>query len=181
MLRQDIPAEHEEVNDDVNINYASLRQMDNSQESFQNVDSPEKHFTDKSEKAGVEDDATNDSVCSAISDDSSNTEEPKLVLIDYEYCSYNHRGFDLANHFVEWAYDYTNPDYPYYYENLDHYPTLEQKVMCRFFHYSLSLFNFTCSFSTPNQIHFHLKFVHILFFPYEIFLLTRQMTTFFLI
>ena len=29
-----------------------------------------------------------------------------VVLIDYEFASYNYRGFDLANHFNEWMYDY---------------------------------------------------------------------------
>ncbi|KAI9305143.1 kinase-like domain-containing protein [Cunninghamella echinulata] len=29
-----------------------------------------------------------------------------LVLVDFEYSGYNTRGFDLANHFVEWRYDY---------------------------------------------------------------------------
>ncbi|GMF35238.1 unnamed protein product [Phytophthora lilii] len=28
------------------------------------------------------------------------------VLIDFEYTSYNPRGYDLGNHFCEWAYDY---------------------------------------------------------------------------
>ena len=31
-----------------------------------------------------------------------NTRKPELVLIDFEYCSYNYRAFDIANHFVEW-------------------------------------------------------------------------------
>ncbi|XP_077296720.1 choline/ethanolamine kinase isoform X2 [Arctopsyche grandis] len=74
-----------------------------------------------------EDCNTIDSICSHTSDGSLGNGEPKLVLIDYEYCSYNHRGFDLANHFIEWAYEYTNPDYPYYYEKFDQYPSLEQK------------------------------------------------------
>ena len=28
-----------------------------------------------------------------------------VILIDYEYCAYNYRGFDLANHFLEWSFD----------------------------------------------------------------------------
>ncbi|XP_023943377.2 choline/ethanolamine kinase isoform X6 [Bicyclus anynana] len=70
-----------------------------------------------------DDQNTSDSITSQISD----TGEPRLVLIDFEYCAYNHRGFDIANHFQEWAYDYTNPKHPFYYENLDNLPTLEQK------------------------------------------------------
>ncbi|KAI9256931.1 kinase-like domain-containing protein [Sporodiniella umbellata] len=32
------------------------------------------------------------------------TEE--LVIVDFDYAGYNPRGFDLANHFCEWMYDY---------------------------------------------------------------------------
>ncbi|KAB7498111.1 Choline/ethanolamine kinase [Armadillidium nasatum] len=33
----------------------------------------------------------------------------KISLIDFEYCSYNHRGFDVANHFCEWVYFIQKP------------------------------------------------------------------------
>lgn len=39
-----------------------------------------------------------------------------LVIIDFEYCCYNHRGFDIANHFNEFAFDYTNTSPPYFWE-----------------------------------------------------------------
>lgn len=51
-----------------------------------------------------------------------------LCLIDYEYCAYNYRGFDIANHFVEWTYDYTNPIYPHYSVNRELFPTRDQQV-----------------------------------------------------
>ncbi|XP_045770881.1 choline/ethanolamine kinase isoform X4 [Maniola jurtina] len=70
-----------------------------------------------------DDQNTSDSLTSHISD----TGEPRLVLIDFEYCAYNHRGFDIANHFQEWAYDYKNPEHPFYYEFQENLPTLEQK------------------------------------------------------
>lgn len=57
-----------------------------------------------------------------------NTQKPELVLIDFEYCSYNYRGFDIANHFVEWQYDYTAAEYPFYLELVNGGPTKEQKV-----------------------------------------------------
>ncbi|KHJ93021.1 Choline/ethanolamine kinase [Oesophagostomum dentatum] len=41
------------------------------------------------------------------------TVEP-LVLIDFEYCSYNYRGFDLGNHFCEYGIDYNCDEPPYY-------------------------------------------------------------------
>ncbi|CAJ0603709.1 unnamed protein product [Cylicocyclus nassatus] len=37
-----------------------------------------------------------------------------LVLIDFEYCSYNYRGFDLGNHFCEYGIDYNCDEAPYY-------------------------------------------------------------------
>lgn len=70
------------------------------------------------------DEISSDSISSHISDSG----EPKLFLIDFEYCAYNHRGFDIANHFQEWAYDYTNDAHPFYHECRDDCPTLEQKV-----------------------------------------------------
>ncbi|XP_013195667.1 choline/ethanolamine kinase isoform X2 [Amyelois transitella] len=58
---------------------------------------------------------------------SSDNGEPRLVLIDFEYCAYNHRGFDIANHFQEWGYEYTNTEYPYYFEHHGYCPTMEHK------------------------------------------------------
>ncbi|XP_011640620.1 choline/ethanolamine kinase isoform X2 [Pogonomyrmex barbatus] len=57
-----------------------------------------------------------------------NTRKPKLVLIDFEYCSYNYRGFDIANHFAEWLYDYTASEYPFFHEHTTAGPTKEQKL-----------------------------------------------------
>lgn len=54
----------------------------------------------------------------------------ELMLIDFEFAAYNYRGFDMANHFVEWQYDYTAPEYPFYYERQGAEPTDEQKVSC---------------------------------------------------
>ncbi|XP_026475263.1 choline/ethanolamine kinase isoform X2 [Ctenocephalides felis] len=72
--------------------------------------------------------SSSDSVLSRSSKKSSlNNNEPELVLIDFEYCSYNYRGFDLANHFIEWTYDYSNADYPYFYDRPEDYPTEEQQ------------------------------------------------------
>ncbi|XP_072757958.1 choline/ethanolamine kinase isoform X2 [Anoplolepis gracilipes] len=57
-----------------------------------------------------------------------NTRKPELVLIDFEYCSYNYRGFDIANHFAEWQYDYTASEYPFFHERPSAGPTKEQKL-----------------------------------------------------
>lgn len=53
----------------------------------------------------------------------------QLIPIDFEYASYNYRGFDMANYFCEWCYDYRNNDsYPYYSMNMNDFPTKEQQL-----------------------------------------------------
>ncbi|CAD8158434.1 unnamed protein product [Paramecium pentaurelia] len=39
----------------------------------------------------------------------------KVVFIDFEYSSYNFRGFDIANYFNESQFSYLNPNPPYFY------------------------------------------------------------------
>ncbi|XP_030243846.1 choline/ethanolamine kinase isoform X3 [Drosophila navojoa] len=53
--------------------------------------------------------------------------EPDLIIIDFEYCAYNYRGFDLANHFIEWTFDYTNPQFPYFHHYKHQYATVHQR------------------------------------------------------
>uniref|UniRef100_A0AAY5KNE4 ethanolamine kinase n=1 Tax=Esox lucius TaxID=8010 RepID=A0AAY5KNE4_ESOLU len=53
----------------------------------------------------------------------------KLMLIDFEYSSYNYRGFDFGNHFCEWCYDYTYNQWPFYKYTPDNYPSREQQVI----------------------------------------------------
>lgn len=74
-------------------------------------------------------DNTRDSVLSDQSQFSAemNT-EPELMIIDFEYCAYNYRGFDLANHFIEWMIDYTNKEYPFFFHKKEQYPNKEQQV-----------------------------------------------------
>ncbi|CAK1546578.1 unnamed protein product [Leptosia nina] len=73
------------------------------------------------------DEESSDSAASGLSDPDPALGEPRLMLIDFEYCAYNYRAFDISNHFQEWSYDYTNPQRPFYYEFPDQEPTLEQK------------------------------------------------------
>ncbi|XP_021494625.1 choline/ethanolamine kinase isoform X1 [Meriones unguiculatus] len=58
--------------------------------------------------------------------------EPKnddnLMLVDFEYSSYNYRGFDIGNHFCEWVYDYTHEGWPFYNARPTDYPTREQQL-----------------------------------------------------
>ncbi|XP_037307227.2 choline/ethanolamine kinase [Pungitius pungitius] len=52
----------------------------------------------------------------------------KLMLIDFEYSSYNYRGFDFGNHFCEWMFDYTYNQWPFYKAVTENYPTREQQL-----------------------------------------------------
>lgn len=75
-------------------------------------------------------DNTRDSLLSGNSQslsDQPSDGEPELMIIDFEYCAYNYRGFDLANHFLEWTFDYTNSAAPYYHHRPEQYPTREQQ------------------------------------------------------
>jgi len=54
--------------------------------------------------------------------------EERISVIDYEYCSYNYRGFDLANHFCEWTYDYTVKQFPNFSYQPNNMPSVEQRV-----------------------------------------------------
>lgn len=82
-------------------------------------------------------DNTRDSVLSDQSqfsaESTSVNNDPELIIIDFEYCAYNYRGFDLANHFIEWTLDYTNKNYPFYYHKKEQYPTKEQQVSEKYF------------------------------------------------
>lgn len=75
-------------------------------------------------------DNTRDSVLSDQSQlfSETNNDEPELMIIDFEYCAYNYRGFDLANHFIEWMIDYTNKEYPFFTFERELYPNKEQQV-----------------------------------------------------
>ncbi len=55
----------------------------------------------------------------------------EVILIDFEYCSYNPRGYDIGNHFCEWAYDYHKAENAHL-GDFSQYPTLQQQQMfCR--------------------------------------------------
>ncbi|XP_070686775.1 choline/ethanolamine kinase [Pempheris klunzingeri] len=61
--------------------------------------------------------------------DEDHTSTDKLMLIDFEYSSYNYRGFDFGNHFCEWMYDYTYNQWPFYKATSENYPTREQQLL----------------------------------------------------
>lgn len=76
-----------------------------------------------SKSSTTDQDNTQDSVLSTTSED----QDPDLIIIDFEYCAYNYRGFDLANHFIEWTIDYSNPEFPNYFHTKSQYPTQQQR------------------------------------------------------
>uniref|UniRef100_A0A8C4HQV7 Ethanolamine kinase n=1 Tax=Dicentrarchus labrax TaxID=13489 RepID=A0A8C4HQV7_DICLA len=61
-------------------------------------------------------------------EDRDQTSTDRLMLIDFEYSSYNYRGFDFGNHFCEWMYDYTYNQWPFYKATPENYPTREQQL-----------------------------------------------------
>ncbi|NXV36696.1 CHKB kinase, partial [Rissa tridactyla] len=52
----------------------------------------------------------------------------RLMLIDFEYSSYNYRGFDIGNHFCEWVYNYTHDSWPFFKASLENYPSRQQQL-----------------------------------------------------
>lgn len=53
--------------------------------------------------------------------------DEQMVLIDFEYCAYNYRAFDLANHFIEWTLDYSTENFPFYEYRPNGYPDEQQR------------------------------------------------------
>ncbi|XP_028814887.1 choline kinase alpha [Denticeps clupeoides] len=70
---------------------------------------------------------------------SETTEKQRLMLIDFEYSSYNYRGFDIGNHFCEWMYDYNCDKPPFFKVNPKNYPTKAQQL--HFYEHYLSEYN----------------------------------------
>ncbi|XP_065139280.1 choline kinase alpha isoform X2 [Paramisgurnus dabryanus] len=60
--------------------------------------------------------------------DGENMDQQRLMLIDFEYSSYNYRGFDIGNFFCEWMYDYTYDKFPFFKTSAKNYPTKEQQM-----------------------------------------------------
>ncbi|XP_048355828.1 choline/ethanolamine kinase [Sphaerodactylus townsendi] len=58
-----------------------------------------------------------------------NLSSDRLMLIDFEYSSYNYRGFDLANHFCEWVYDYSYDQWPFYKASPENYASRPQQLL----------------------------------------------------
>ncbi|XP_033824312.1 choline/ethanolamine kinase [Periophthalmus magnuspinnatus] len=63
-----------------------------------------------------------------ILEDKDQSSNERLMLIDFEYSSYNYRGFDFGNHFCEWMYDYTYNQWPFYKASPENYPTRDQQL-----------------------------------------------------
>ncbi|CAF3394076.1 unnamed protein product [Rotaria socialis] len=53
----------------------------------------------------------------------------KFTVIDFEYCSYNYRGFDIGNHFCEFMFDYTSSKaWPFFNLDFTLYPNKIQQI-----------------------------------------------------
>lgn len=53
--------------------------------------------------------------------------DERVIFIDFEFCSYNYRGYDFANHFCEWAIENSYPDYPYFCIKMANYPSEQER------------------------------------------------------
>lgn len=51
--------------------------------------------------------------------------DKRVILIDFEYCSYNYRAYDIANHFCEWCFEYDTPEYPHSATFEERFPSVE--------------------------------------------------------
>ncbi|KAG8231050.1 hypothetical protein J437_LFUL011173 [Ladona fulva] len=60
-------------------------------------------------------------------EDVEEADQRQLVVIDFEYCSYNYRAFDFANHMCEWMYDYSNKKPPYFTAMPRNFPSRKQQ------------------------------------------------------
>lgn len=59
--------------------------------------------------------------------DSNKSLDERIILIDFEYCSYNYRPFDAANHLSEWCFDYCTNKYPFFSSSPDLFPSDDQQ------------------------------------------------------
>jgi len=53
----------------------------------------------------------------------------ELHFIDFEYSSYNYRGFDFGNHFCEWSIEYSDKLPNGFLINVENYPSAEQRLV----------------------------------------------------
>ncbi|KAM7537736.1 hypothetical protein Aperf_G00000070888 [Anoplocephala perfoliata] len=72
--------------------------------------------------------------------DSSKTGRYRILPIDYEYSSYNFRGFDVGNFFNEWTYDNCYPQAPGFAYYPHAYPSREEQLA--FWRKYLAVYNY---------------------------------------
>ena len=54
--------------------------------------------------------------------------ENKLMVIDYEYGSYNYRGYDIGNYFCEMMFVNSTGHHPYFSYDFNNYPNRKQQI-----------------------------------------------------
>ncbi|KAG8184905.1 hypothetical protein JTE90_017760 [Oedothorax gibbosus] len=59
----------------------------------------------------------------------SSEDAPRIILIDFEYGAYNYRGFDLANQFCEWCFEYETENFPYFTWEFEKFPSVEEQTV----------------------------------------------------
>lgn len=79
----------------------------------------------KASSGNIRLESDSDNVAASNSLKAFSVNDPRLVLIDFEYASYNYRGFDFANHFVEYTISYDVDQSPYYEINSNKFPSRE--------------------------------------------------------
>lgn len=137
-------------NDSNTVSGDSNKNFFNNSNGNNNNSLSRKRLLTDDESEACELDNTVDSVLSGdMFSANEDTCDPELMIIDFEYCAYNYRGFDFANHFLEWTFDYTNENFPYFYHKKDQYPTLEQKEA--FVRYYLKSYNDDNENYEPSQ------------------------------
>ncbi|CAF0930407.1 unnamed protein product [Rotaria sordida] len=58
-----------------------------------------------------------------------NSQYESFTIIDFEYCSYNYRGFDIGNHFCEFMFDYKSAkEWPFFKVDFTYYPNENQQM-----------------------------------------------------
>jgi thiamine kinase-like enzyme len=74
-----------------------------------------------------------------------------IVFIDFEWAHYNYRGFDIANYFTKFMFDFSTPEYPRVQCDHNAYPNdYEKRVFIReYIKHSKGL---TCDKQTEDQV-----------------------------
>lgn len=91
--------------------------------------------------------------------------EDRIVLIDFEYSSYNYRTFDIANHLTEWCFDYSGDEYPFFTFYADRFPSEEKQKRFLAEYISINNFNDDSDFE-QNSAHDKIEALYVEMQPF---------------